>query len=82
MSSITAPEIRKEFIKSKVGLVGIGILSCLINFDLSAVKDTNRSEPKSTIVFMFASEISSDTASKSFDHYDIVQPNHHTPCHI
>jgi len=30
MSSITAPEIRKEFIKSKVGLVGIGILSCLI----------------------------------------------------
>jgi len=30
MSSITAPEIRKEFIKSKVGLIGIGILSCLI----------------------------------------------------
>ena len=30
MSSISAPEIRKEFIKSKVGLVGIGILSCLI----------------------------------------------------
>ena len=30
MSSISAPEIRKEFIKSKVGLIGIGILSCLI----------------------------------------------------
>ena len=30
MSSISGPEIRKEFIKSKVGLVGIGILSCLI----------------------------------------------------
>ena len=30
MSSISAPEIRKEFVKSKVGLAGIGILSCLI----------------------------------------------------
>ena len=30
MSSISAPEIRKEFIKSKVGLIGIGILSSLI----------------------------------------------------
>ena len=30
MSSISGPEIRREFIKSKVGLVGIGILSCLI----------------------------------------------------
>ena len=30
MSGISAPEIRKEFIKSKVGLVGIGILSSLI----------------------------------------------------
>ena len=30
MSSISAPEIRNEFVKSKVGLVGIGILACLI----------------------------------------------------
>ena len=30
MSSISAPEIRKEFTKSKVGLTGIGILACLI----------------------------------------------------
>ena len=30
MSSISAPEIRKEFVKSKVGLIGIGILACLI----------------------------------------------------
>ena len=30
MSSISVPDIRKEFVKSKVGLVGIGILACLI----------------------------------------------------
>ena len=30
MSSISAPEIRKEFVKSKVGLVGVGILACLV----------------------------------------------------
>ena len=30
ISSISAPEIRNEFVKSKVGLVGIGILACLI----------------------------------------------------
>ena len=30
MSSISAPEIRKEFVKSKVGLAGIGILAFLI----------------------------------------------------
>ena len=30
MSSISGPEIRKEFVKSKVGLVGIGILAGLI----------------------------------------------------
>ena len=30
MSSISAPDIKKEFVRSKVGLVGIGILVCLI----------------------------------------------------
>ena len=30
MSSISVPDIRKEFVKSKVGIVGIGILVCLI----------------------------------------------------
>ena len=30
MSSISAPEIKKEFVKSKIGLAGIGILACLI----------------------------------------------------
>ena len=30
MSSVSAPEIRKEFVKSKVGLAGIGILAFLI----------------------------------------------------
>ena len=30
MSSISVPDIRKEFVKSKVGIAGIGILVCLI----------------------------------------------------
>ena len=30
MSSINSPEIRREFVKSKVGLIGIGILVSLI----------------------------------------------------
>ena len=30
MSNVSAPEIRKEFLKSKVGLVGVAILACLI----------------------------------------------------
>ena len=30
MSNVSSSEIRKEFIKSKVGLAGIGILACLI----------------------------------------------------
>ena len=34
MSNVSSSEIRQEFMKSKVGLVGIGILACLIIISL------------------------------------------------
>ena len=37
MSSITSTEIRQEFLKSKIGIAGIGILSSLILISISAV---------------------------------------------
>ena len=37
MSSITSTEIRQEFLKSKIGIAGIGILASLILISISAV---------------------------------------------
>jgi peptide/nickel transport system permease protein len=36
MSSITSTEIRQEFLKSKIGIAGIGILASLILISISA----------------------------------------------
>jgi len=37
MSSVSSSEIKREFVKSKIGLIGIGILACLIILSMIAI---------------------------------------------
>jgi len=37
MSSVSSSEIKREFVKSKIGLIGIGILASLIILSMIAI---------------------------------------------